>query len=221
MARHLSSTVEYCVSRQNSLQLMKATSHCCSPSPWSSTAPRPAPEASVCTVHGLVKFVTQNLLNPLKPSHDAPPTWPSLDQTFWTAQWQAQLCTKFGTNHLYHPASPKKNWISFLVWGCGQSRIASFLSFWGLITTRPRICPRYCTSCWAKTHFLGWAVSPAWCMCHSTSARCLMCSSQVALKIMMSSRYAPIKAPVPSSTLSINLWKVAGAPCRPNGITLN
>ena len=70
-------------------------------------------------------------------------------------------------------------------------------------------------------HLFGFAVNPACLNASNTAAICTKCSSQLALKIKISSMYTVEWSCWPSRTPYIALWKVAGAPISPKGILTN
>ncbi|KAK5642638.1 hypothetical protein RI129_008805 [Pyrocoelia pectoralis] len=92
----------------------------------------------------------------------------------------------------------------------------------GVIPCRLTTCPKYFNSGLQNSHFSGCSTKPHCRSLWNTVLRLDKCSGNVLPSTIISSRYA--KAMDSNSgpiTLSSNRWKVAGAECSPNGITLN
>ena len=113
---------------------------------------------------------------------------------------------------------PRKDCTSFFVTGLTWFLIASTL--WSGVDTMPlpTVCPRKVRDAYSHWHFAGLAVSPAFLSLSSTHLMCATWSSQVWLNMIMSSIYAPLKSWMSSRTVSIILWKDAGAFLNPKGI---
>jgi len=116
-------------------------------------------------------------------------------------------------NLLQYPVIPRKVHTSPLVVGILNNLIA-----WIFVhQTMTHVDMLTCT----KLTFLGLDSQLSSSRSSEYNWKVLRCCSQVSLKIAKSSMYDPVKVSSLWITESINLWKVAGAPFRPNGMTLN
>ena len=103
--------------------------------------------------------------------------------------------------------------------GVGHSFTQATLSGSVATPSAETLCPRYFISRWKNRHFSVFSFKPAsWSLLNTFSNR-LMCSSYVAEKITMSSKYNKhsLRFISPMQT-SMSLWNVAGAFVSPNGI---
>ena len=93
--------------------------------------------------------------------------------------------------------------------------------FFGLVSMpfSETMCPRYSTLFLKNLHFDGFRWRPAWSNFSNTDCSHLMCSFGIVENTIMSSKYIMQywrwRSPKQDS---INLWNVAGALVRPNGI---
>ena len=106
--------------------------------------------------------------------------------------------------------------------GTGQSFTACILSGSHSMPLAETTCPRYFTERLNHWHLLAFNFSPAAFNLSITILRFAKVSPKSLPKTMMSSRYTRQRCHCrPLRTVSISLWKVAGALVSPNGMTLN
>ena len=115
------------------------------------------------------------------------------------------------------------NWRTCVtVLGTGHDWIASVFSGSQAMPSFETMCPRYFTDCLNHWHLDAFSFRfAAFSLC-ITHRKFSSVSENVLPKTIMSSKYTRhFSHCKPRKTLSINLWKVAGAPDSPKGITRN
>ena len=133
---------------------------------------------------------------------------------------RAAIVERCGINKRYHVTNPMKALTCLaVVSGVGYCMRVWTLSGCVAIPLADIRWPRNSTSSCKNSHLLSrtWY---AWCCSFpNTKCRCSRCSSQVWLKIRMSSMYTTAQWSQLSKARDIAHWKVGGAFRRPNGIT--